>query len=293
MTVHPALRKILRPLAAVLTIALLSGASGVRAWAASDGPARNNRYALHWKPRKRLPNLGLAWPAGKTRSTARQRAYTKKTVRRRTALEDDAFAPSAPVSAADAVCIHLAGALPRQERWSHRLRDPLRDKTTGLKDTSFVGANDGAATTGLLIEMANHLRGPKLEGYSVWLVFFDGEEAIKSWSRSDSTYGSRHLAAKWQNDGTLKRIKAFILADMIGDRDLDIQRDTFSTPWLLDLIKQAATKYGYQSHFFTNETGVEDDHLAFVQRGVPVADVIDIDYGPNNSLASHCRGHHG
>jgi Zn-dependent M28 family amino/carboxypeptidase len=152
-----------------------------------------------------------------------------------------------------------------------------------LRNVNFVGANDGGATTGLLIEIANHLRGHILEGYSVWLVFFDGEEAFQSWSRTDSTYGSRHLAAKWQNDGTLKRIKGFLLADMIGDKDLDIDRDTNSTPWLLNLVKQAATRFGYQSHFFERENTIDDDHIPFVLRGVPCADVIDIDYGPNNS----------
>ena len=152
-----------------------------------------------------------------------------------------------------------------------------------LRDIDYVGADDGGSTTGLLVELANTLRGRRLDGSSVWLVFFDGEEAFQSWSRSDSTYGSRHLAAKWQNDGTLKRIKAFMLVDMIGDRNLDIQRDDNSTKWLLDLVDQAATKLGYGSYFFKRETADEDDHLPFVQRGVPVADLIDLDYGPNNS----------
>ena len=118
-----------------------------------------------------------------------------------------------------------------------------------LRNINFVGANDGGSTTGLLIEVANHLRGHTLDGYSVWLVFFDGEEAVQEWSRSDSLYGSRHLAAKWQNDGTLKRIKAFLLADMIGDKNLDIDRDLNSTPWVLDVVKKAATTPGLPSLF--------------------------------------------
>jgi Zn-dependent M28 family amino/carboxypeptidase len=161
-----------------------------------------------------------------------------------------------------------------------------------LKDTGFIGANDGASTTGLLIELANHLRagGKPRDGHSVWLVFFDGEEAVKTWSRSDSLYGSRHLAARWQNDGTLKKIKAFLLADMIGDKDLDIARDGNSTPWLLDLVKQAAAHEGDQRYFFESQTTVEDDHLPFAQRGVPVADIIDYDYGPHD--LAHPDGYH-
>ncbi len=157
-----------------------------------------------------------------------------------------------------------------------------------LKNINFVGANDGGATTGLLMAMADQLRaqtagGKKLDGYSVWLVFFDGEEAFKSWSDSDSTYGSRHLAAKWGRDGTLGKIKAFILTDMIGDRDLDIQRETRSTEWLVEVVRQAAKKFHDEQYFFQSEEPVDDDHLPFVKRGVPSIDVIDLNYGPNNS----------
>ncbi len=157
-----------------------------------------------------------------------------------------------------------------------------------LRNINFVGANDGGSTTGLLhghrrpVARSN-ANGKKLDGYSVWLVFDDGEEAIQQWSDSDSTYGTRHLAAKWGRDGTLGKIKAFILADMIGDKDLDIQRETNSTDWLVALVRQAAHKFGYDRYFFQTEEPIEDDHLPFVQRGVPSIDVIDLDYGPNNS----------
>jgi hypothetical protein len=157
-----------------------------------------------------------------------------------------------------------------------------------LRNIAFVGANDGAATTGLLLTIGDRLHAEtagrkKLDGYSVWLVFFDGEEAFNTWSRSDSTYGSRHLAAKWGRDGTLGQIKAFMLADMIGDKDLDIQRESNSTGWLVSLMGQAAKKFGYEHYFFQRDMAVEDDHLAFVERGVPSIDVIDLDYGPENS----------
>lgn len=153
-----------------------------------------------------------------------------------------------------------------------------------LRNINFVGANDGAATTGLLLAIADELRGKKLDGYSVWLVFFDGEEAIQKWSASDSTYGSRHLAAKWGRDWTLGHIKAFILADMIGDKDLDIQHETRSDDHLVALVRQAAKKFGYDRYFFQTDEPVDDDHIAFVQRNVPSIDIIDLDYGPNNSF---------
>ncbi|MGC2698247.1 MAG: M28 family peptidase [Candidatus Angelobacter sp.] len=154
-----------------------------------------------------------------------------------------------------------------------------------LRQTNFVGANDGACTTALLLAIADQLRGKKLEGYSVWLTFLDGEESMtREWHTNDALWGSRHLAKKWQDDGTGKKVRAFLLADMIGDADLGINRDENSTPWLEDVVLQAATRLGYQSHFFSNVTAVEDDHIPFVRAGMPVADLIDIDYGYNNSF---------
>jgi Zn-dependent M28 family amino/carboxypeptidase len=156
------------------------------------------------------------------------------------------------------------------------------DTNYPLRDKGYVGANDGGSSTGLLLELADQLRGKKRDGYSVWLVWTDGEEAVQQWSGDDNTYGARHLAEKWEKDGTLKQIKAFLLADMVGDADLNIERDTYSTPWLEDFVYKAAQQLGYQSHFFERTIGVSDDHLPFVQRGVPSADLIDFEYGYNN-----------
>ncbi len=154
---------------------------------------------------------------------------------------------------------------------------------------NFVGANDGGSSTGLPLELANELaaemKNGKRAGYSVWVVWLDGEESIQQSNQMDfsnSMYGSQHLAAKWQNDGTAKNIKAFLLVDMIGDADLNVERDENSTPWLEDLIQQAARRLGYQSHFFRRSVGMEDDHTPFAKIGVPVADLIDFDYGYNN-----------
>jgi len=151
-----------------------------------------------------------------------------------------------------------------------------------LKDIAFVGANDGACTTALLIALGQYFRAHPPDGYSIWLVFDDGEEAVKSWSASDSLYGTRHLAAKWYADGTLKKIKAFLLADMIGDKDLNIDHVDNSTPWLLDLLKVAAKNTGHSSSIFKYHEDEEDDHLPFVQRGVPVLDLLDAHYGPDS-----------
>jgi Zn-dependent M28 family amino/carboxypeptidase len=160
------------------------------------------------------------------------------------------------------------------------------DTNYPLRNTGYVGANDGGSSTAILLEYANQLRAggsaKKRDGYSVWLVWTDGEEAVKSWSDTDSLYGTRHLAERWEKDGTLKKIKALMVMDMIAPTDLAILRDTNSTPWLLDLIYAAAERGGYQSHFYGIQGGEEDDHIPFVKRGVPCADIIDVPYGYND-----------
>ena len=160
------------------------------------------------------------------------------------------------------------------------------DTNYPLRNTSYIGANDGASSSALLLEIANQLRGKKRDGYSVWLVWDDAEEAMKPDTEmpfeKDSLYGIRHLAGKWQADGRLQKIKAFLLADMIGDADLNIDRDQNSTPWLEAVVYQAASRLGYQSHFFARDNQVTDDHIPFIEKGVPCADLIDFDYGYNN-----------
>jgi glutaminyl-peptide cyclotransferase len=157
------------------------------------------------------------------------------------------------------------------------------DTNYPLRDTKYVGANDGGSSSALLLEIANQLRGRKREGYSVWLVWDDAEESMQlPWVDSESLYGVNHLVQKWRSDGSLKKFKAFLLADMVGDADLNIERDQDSTPWLEDLVGQAATRLGHQSHFFARTIFVKDDHSPFMQEGVPCADLIDFDYGYGN-----------
>jgi len=228
--------------------------------------------------------IGPRWPTGPGHIKAEEflRSHLQRT---HDQLEEDTFTADTPIGPVP-MCnfiVRYPGKKP-----GAILLGTHYETNYPLRNIGFVGANDGAATTGLLMAIGDRLHadtagGKKLDGYSVWLVFFDGEEAINTWSRSDSTYGSRHLAARWGRDGTLGQIKAFMLADMIGDKDLDIQRETNSTTWLISLVGQAAHKFGYDRYFFQREMAVEDDHLPFVARGVPSIDVIDLDYGPNNS----------
>ncbi len=163
-----------------------------------------------------------------------------------------------------------------------------------LKDINYVGANDGACTTALLIALGQYYRTHPPQGYAVWLLFDDGEEAIgaNGMTGSDQLYGVRHLAAKWSGDGVLSHIKAFIVADMIGWKNMNIDRETNSTPWLLDDLAQAGKDTGHSSYLFRNAMEIEDDHIPFKLRGVPVLDVIDYEYGPYDSTRGDYAYHH-
>lgn len=140
----------------------------------------------------------------------------------------------------------------------------------------FVGANDGGSSTGLMLEMARLLCSRKNK-LSIWIAFFDGEEAFVEWSATDGTYGSRQMAAKLAASGDLKRFKAMLLADLIGDRNLKIKRESNSTRWLTDLVWSTAARLGYEQVFVPEETIVDDDHLSFLRRNVPAVDVIDLE----------------
>ncbi len=143
----------------------------------------------------------------------------------------------------------------------------------------FVGADDGGSSTGVLIELAKILAGqPRTD--DVYLVFFDGEEAFGEWSATDSLYGSRHLAERWRSDGTLRRIKALINVDMIGDKNLDIPQEMNSDANLRRLVWKTAADLKYQAYFINQAINEDDDHMPFVKLGVPALDVIDVDYAP-------------
>jgi Zn-dependent M28 family amino/carboxypeptidase len=146
-----------------------------------------------------------------------------------------------------------------------------------FKDISFVGANDGGSSTAFLIELARVLKARRNE-LPFEIVFFDGEEAVIDWAiRDDHTYGSRHYVQAARRDGSLGDVKALVLVDMIGDRDLRILREPQSTKWLTDIIWRTAKRLN-RREFEDEEFVVEDDHMEFLRAGVPAVDLIDLDY---------------
>jgi hypothetical protein len=149
----------------------------------------------------------------------------------------------------------------------------------------FVGANDGGSSTAGVLEMARVLSATR-PAVTLWFVFFDGEEAVIDWEANnglDNTYGSRHMAARLAKESRLSRIKAMVLVDMIGDKQLDLRKDSYSTSWLVELIWAKARETGHGRHFLGNPGGYLDDHIPFVEKGIAAVDIIDFNFGPGNS----------
>jgi Zn-dependent M28 family amino/carboxypeptidase len=148
--------------------------------------------------------------------------------------------------------------------------------TKRFKDIKFVGANDGGSSMGVLLELARVLSLTPRKEVSVWIVFHDGEEAqLGPWTKDDSLWGAKHLVTKLQASGDVKKIKALINIDMIGNKNLSMLRDTFSTEWLNDLVRDAAKGIGLGTVFNNEVTDIEDDHLPYLKAGVASVDLID------------------
>jgi glutaminyl-peptide cyclotransferase len=142
---------------------------------------------------------------------------------------------------------------------------------------NFVGANDGGSSTGVLLELARVLCARK-NAETIWLAFFDGEEDFNvNWTERDNTYGSRELAASLAVSGDLPRVKAMILVDMVGPTNPIYRRESNSTPWLAELLWSTAARLGYGKVFINETNAIEDDHIPFLQRNVPSADIIDFE----------------
>jgi glutaminyl-peptide cyclotransferase len=161
--------------------------------------------------------------------------------------------------------------------------------TKYFKDITFVGANDGGSSTGALLEMARVMAAESAAGkpkrrLTYQFVFFDGEESFcPEWGEClnglDNTYGSRHMVERLKKEKRLNSIKAMILLDMVGDKDLKIPREENSTRRIVDAIWATARELGYERHFPNEDHNLSDDHIPFLEAGVDAVDLIDFEYG--------------
>lgn len=161
---------------------------------------------------------------------------------------------------------------------------------TKMFDTfTFLGANDGGSTTAWMLEMARVL-GPKRMGLTIWLCWFDGEEAIVDWTQTDSLYGSRAFVKELQNSNQARQVAGMINVDMIGDCYLGIQKDRGAPGWLQDTIWAKAQELNYGKHFLATSQSIDDDHMPFRTAGIASMDIIDFRYG--GSIVDHARTWH-
>jgi len=151
------------------------------------------------------------------------------------------------------------------------------DLKSGIE--SFVGANDSGSGVGLLLALASLLKAAPAGGPEVWLVFLDGEECRVSYGANDGLHGSRHLAGKLVAEGKATKVQAFILADMIGDKNLSVTIPRNSDPGLMLAVFKAATEAGTRAAFSLCDYSILDDHQPFLDKGIPAIDLIDFQYG--------------
>lgn len=164
------------------------------------------------------------------------------------------------------------------------------------KDMLFVGANDPGTSVGALLELGRVLAAsqqkPKL---TYWLVFFDGEESLcEDWEQChnpnpadpqaplpDNTYGSRHYVSRLREKKELGRVRALILLDLIGAKNLELGRDTLSAKWLQDIVWRTAREVGYAKYFVERAENVGgDDHEPFLRAGIDSLDLIQLNSYP-------------
>lgn len=141
----------------------------------------------------------------------------------------------------------------------------------------FEGANDGASSTGLLLELARVLRAAGPHQVHLLFGFMDGEECMVTYCDYDGFHGSKRLAAQMKRDG--KKVRAVLLADMVGDRDLKITVPRNASPALRVLALEAAEKVGVRDSIGLFDGIVYDDHQAFLDVGFPAVNLIDFSFG--------------
>jgi Zn-dependent M28 family amino/carboxypeptidase len=264
-----------------LAAPILLAAAATIACAAQSQPAASPRFdgARALEDVRQLVAIGPR--AAGTDGAVRAREYiTRRLKEAGLDVVEQRFEPQTPAGPLDMV--NLRARIPGTSPGAGSPPNDRRVIVAGHYDTkrfrefTFLGANDGGSSAAFLIELARVLK-PRTLPIDVELLFLDGEEAVVEWQGDDHTYGSRHYVEAERRAGTLDRIGAFVLVDMIGDRDLRILREANSTPWLTDQIWSTAARLG-KRQFVADTTPIEDDHLEFLAAGVPSVDIIDLDY---------------
>ena len=282
---------------AAIALVVLTGFAGFSYWQTAAGdaagaPAAPQKAAAPvfdsakaFEHLKQMVAIGPR-PAGSAQLRQTRAYITRQLASYGLQVEEQPFTGQTPLGPVEMVnlIVRLPGKRP------DRLLITGHYDTKLFKSDRFVGASDGGSSAAFLIELARVLKDRPRE-LTYELVWFDGEEAVVEWNKdTDSTYGSRYYVEAAQKAGAVKTLRAMVLIDMIGDRDLQIRRDSNSTTWLTDVVWAAAKRVGHGGTFVDLGTAVEDDHLPFVKAGIPAVDIIDLDYlawhTPDDDLAA-------
>ena len=192
----------------------------------------------------------------------------------------DEFHPSTPVG--ERKMVNIIAELPGES--SDVIMVTSHYDTKLFKQFRFVGANDAGSSTGVLLELARVLAAQQQKPrFTYWFVFFDGEEAFcENWDECgkpnapDNTYGSHRFVAQLKEKNEVARVRAMILLDMIGYKNLAIPREAMSTGWLKNIIWQTARENGHAAQFPDSSESIEDDHQPFLQAGIESVDLIQL-----------------
>ena len=153
---------------------------------------------------------------------------------------------------------------------------------------NFQGANDSGSSTAVLLELARIISESNLvPDLGIIFAFFDGEEGIAGYIPGDGLHGSRHMAQQLVATGEDKKIRAMILLDMVGDKDLKFTIPYNSSSDLVEETLTAAYVVGHRDHFTLSRVIITDDHVPFLDIGVPAIDLIDFKFGSEPGLNDH------
>lgn len=259
----------------VATVVLLSAAC----LSATQPSAPKFDGARAFEDLRRLVEIGPR-PAGSPAAQKTRDYITQQLAAIGVKVEEQVFEASTPAAGVLRM-VNLRATMPGAG--AGRLIVAGHYDTKRFADFPFVGANDGGSSTAFLLELARALKA-RANALPIELLFLDGEEATRrDWEGNDNTYGSRHYVAAASRNGTLKDIRALILVDMIGDRDLRLKRESYSTRWLTDIIWSAAKRLE-RNEFVDEETAAIDDHVRFIEAGVAAVDLIDFEYPDSASM---------
>ncbi len=148
--------------------------------------------------------------------------------------------------------------------------------TKFFTNSTFVGANDGGSSSGALLEIARIAAGQR----DLWFVFLDGEEAVRQYSDDDGLWGSKFFVEDLKGKNQVGQVKAMVLLDMIGDKNLNVTVNGSLIPQAFDASRAA----GFRDYFAYGGNGILDDHVPFMRAGIPAVDLIDFEFGSKPGL---------